>query len=942
MHCPICKVEFKNFNEDISKHVLMIKGVNGSNHIHGPLENKELMKEFVNEMLTHAQISDSYQAVQHAVKDLKSVVFHNRQRLGDILMFTCGIRDFKKAFPDVQVNVVSTAGHIWDHNPNIDRSLIPTEVNTIKIGPGKLTNASNRLDWHFANAFRISIEDALNVHIPQGEPRPDIYLTEEEYNAPRVFKQPYWIIVVSGEKGWGCKMYPVERWQEFINKNKDTVFIQLGAKEDDPPRLQGDNVIDWVGKTQDKENGIRDLFKLFLNAEGSIGLVSFHMHLSGALYKPAIVIAGAREPVSFTRYQGHQYITTEGCLPCAATSACWHCNIDSCSNLVIDETKTHISDRKVPKCVDIIHPDDISRALNAYYIGGRLQKRTASNKPALKNIVKSKTAPQIVKDRDLQDKDIELKKFRGQFGLQFDSGSIHYQDWQFIERIIDEHKIKTVLEFGTGLSTLLMANKGIQVISFDTNEKWVAKIKAINPALDVRIWDGVNFDIRKFLLTQKVDMAFVDGPSGGKMREHSVRTASILAPMVVIHDAYGADEKIWQEKHIIDKFQGPVKGGHWNGTYLWQKNVNAGITEMEPSMYPPISTEQKNVKAGIIEKAASKVSLNMNSKFIKIVSTARGWGGCARSITTIMKHLLLAGHKIEFIPFRNSVGSREFRECLNSTLKDVKVTLDYETLHEACDVLFVYADDYVWEFPKPEIAEKFSCLNAQCKVMMLNYRRGGIGEIEWTKRWDKYMFLNSNQELELLEVLPGVKTKVLPPCTELDVFLGVNPVFNHGLNIVRHSSQGDTKFPKAIGTDIKQILDIRLDATINMLPGPSFVNLNSRFLKTPRTDDVRVIADFLEQGNLFWYSLPQGYMDMGPRVILEAMASGLPILADNWGGAIDRVTLECGWRCNTKQEHIEIIKNVTMAELQKKGQASRERAIHEFIPANWIKEIVNV
>ena len=81
-------------------------------------------------------------------------------------------------------------------------------------------------------------------------------------------------------------------------------------------------------------------------------------------------------------------------------------------------------------------------------------------------------------------------------------------------------------------------------------------------------------------------------------------------------------------------------------------------------------------------------------------------------------------------------------------------------------------------------------------------------------------------------------------------------------------------------------------------------------------------------------------MDMGPRVGLEALAAGLPILADNWGGMVDRVTPECGWLCDTKEQHVEIIKNVTLDELKKKGQAARERARQEFIPERWVEEII--
>ena len=958
MICPICKMEIQNFNEELAKHLVVFKGINNTIHVHGPLENKELTKQFINEILIHSGLSDNFKEIISAIKDRKEIVFHNRQRIGDILMFSCGIRDFKKAFPDVRVNVISTAGHIWDNNPYIDRTLIPTEENTIKIGPGRLTNASNRLDWHFANAFRISIEDVLDVHIPQGESRPDIWFTEEEYNAPRVFNEPYWVIVLNGEKGWGCKMYPYERWQEFVNQNKDITFVQLGTNEDNPPRLQGQNIINFVGKTQDKDTGIRDLFKIFLNAEGSIGLVSFHMHLSGGLYKPAIIIAGAREPVSFTRYQGHQYLATEGCLPCAATTACWHCNIDTCPQLVIDESKAHIGDRKVPKCVDIIYPEDITRALNMYYLGGRLQKGVVSKKSEFKNIVKRDSTPAIPVKQEAKEiretKPTQEDPMIAKYGMTFGSGSLTKEDWEFMKQVIQENNVKNILEFGSGISTLLLYDLGIKIISLETMQGWIDKLKKMKPELDIRLWDGENLEISEALRQQGIDMAFVDGPSGGATREFSTKIASELAEIVIIHDASRQNELKWQEKYLKGKFFGPGGGG--KRCHLWAKSKDVKMSfrtgspvyiknqETKVEMYPPIMGSNGKVTIGnstfpIKELNESNVIIS-KPQSIKFISTARGWGGCARSITTIMKYLLKAGHKVEFIPFRNSVGSHEFRECLNSTLKDVKVTLNYETLHEACDILFVYADDFVWEFNKPEIAEAFSTLNADKKIMMVNYRRGGVGEIEWTKGWDKYMFLNSTQEKELLKVLPNAKTKVLPPCIELDEFLKVQPNYDNNIRIVRHSSQGDVKFPKDFGTDIMQILVARLDVVFHMLPGPSFYNANDFFIKYPRTDKPEVIAEFLSKGNLFWYSLPQGYMDQGPRVILEAMAAGLPILADNWGGVTDRVTSECGWLCDKKEQFVEIIKNVTFQGLEKKGKAARERAITEFIPEKWIEEIL--
>lgn len=898
MKCPVCNVEVPHLDKERvpGGHLIAVKSAKDDHiHVHGDIDNKPLMREFMDIV----ELETKIERAKGTSLDRKEFVFHNRQRIGDILMFTCAIRDFKAAYPDTRVNVISTAMHIWDHNPHIDKTLAGITENTIKIGPGKLTNSSNRIDWHFANAFRVSIEDTLRVHIPQGESRPDIWFTEEEYNAPRITKEPYWIIIVGGEKGWGCKMYPFERWQEFVSQNSDTLFYQLGSAGDVHPRLQGSNVVDYIGKTEDRNTGIRDLFKLFLNAEGSIGLVSFHMHLSGALNKPSIVVAGAREPVSFTRYAGHQYLSTDGCLPCGI-NACWHCNIDTCTNLVMGTEKT-------PRCVDMINPEDLTRALNNYYIGGRLKKGVASDKPKFKNVVKT---PAIVPVPDKPTIDIV------KYGFAWGGGCITDQDWDFIKNTIEKNNIKTILEFGAGLSTLLMMELGLKITTYETNQGWIDKIKSLNPDCNIRLWDGNSeIDLMPY------DMAFVDGPAGGVNRELSTHIASQCATVVIVHDAGRTYEKMWQDMYLKGRFSGPGKGGH--RCHLWVKD-SGGAT--------PIGATPK------AEVAEASV-MRPHNKFIKVVSTARGWGGCARSVTTIMKFLVQAGHSVEFIPFRNKVSSREYLEFLRQH-PEIRVTENYDTLPESCDILFMYADDYIWEFDSPDIGDIFSNLNASRKIMMLNFRRGKVGEITWTQNWDKYMFLNSTQERELLKVHPGVKTKVLPPCTELHEFLQVTPDYSGSLRIVRHSSQGDVKFPKTIGTDIADILASRPDSIIHMLPGPSFIQSTNRFIKHPRTDNPAVIASFLAGGSLFWYSLPEGYMDMGPRVILEAMASGLAVVADNWGGAVDRVTQETGWLCRSKAEHLEVIKHVTYAELKQRGEAARERARAEFIPERWIEEIL--
>lgn len=932
--CTVCEKDIPAIKQPGPHfmHMMATKDLtDGHIHVHGDLHDKQTMEELIAVAKNEVGLDES---VSQKL-DRKEVVFHNRQRIGDMLMFTCGVRDFKLAFPDVRVNVVSTAGHIFDHNPYIDRTLVPTAENTIKIGPGKLTNSSNRIDWHFANAYRVSIEDALKVHIPQGESRPDIWLTEEEYNSPRPFAQPYWVISCSGEKGWGCKMYPHTKWQKVVEQNPDLTFVQIGTKEDNAPRLQGPNVIDWIGKTQSRDTGIRDLFKLFLHAEGSIGLVSFHMHLSGALYKPCVVIAGGREPVHFTRYPGHRYLSTDGCLPCAV-DACWACDITEgktrCKS-VIDRPET--LEKRVPECVDIIDPEDVTREIRLYYRGGRLKVGEPCAKPKLKNVVPTpKTVPvvSVPEKKEEPTSGIDVSKY----GMAWGGGCITERDWIFISGILKDRGVKTVLEFGTGLSTLLFQDAGAKTFTYETHPGWVAKIKALKPDSEIVIWDGKSRDP----VEGRYDMAFVDGPAGDQPREWSTKYASEFADIVVVHDAGRQFAREYQDRYLAPNFEGPFKGGH--RCHLWVRKgrhgalspekggISEGSAPVNTSPNPPPMAHVAPTKAG--------------SKTVKIVSTARGWGGCARSVTTIMRKLVQAGHRVEFIPFRNSVGSREFKEVLAGDLRSVQVTPSYETVSEPCDTLLVYADDYVWEFGKPEVYRWFEDIQAERKVMMLNYRRGKVGDLEWTKGWDQYVFLNSTQEKELLGVYQQAhgKTMVLPPCADLEPFLKVKPDYLGPVRIVRHSSQGDVKFSKdTIASEIQNILNIRNDCTITMLPGPSFVPTSDRFIRLPRTADPEQIASFLSTGNLFWYSLPPGYMDMGPRVILEAMAAGIPVMADNWGGAKDRVLNgKTGWLVNDKSEYAQIVKEVSPEDLRQMGQHARSTAYDVFRPEKWLEVLV--
>jgi len=823
----------------------------------------------------------------------EQIVFHNRQAIGDILTFTAGVRDFKKAFPDTRVGVISTAMHIWDHNPYIDHNF-RDDRHILKIGPGFLTNKSNSSDLHMCNAFRLDMENKLGLRIPQGPITPDIWMTEEEHKAPPLIDGPYWLFVYGGEPGWPCKQY--HRWQEVINILKDDIqIVQIGVSNHPYPRLE--NVIDYVGKTQDKNRGIRDLWNLFLHAQGTLGLVSMHMHLSAAFGNPCVTLAGAREPASFTQYFGHQYIQTNGTMFCGEHTSCWKCKLEGCKNLTKPDNITaghHVD--QVPKCVEIIEPEEIAEGIRKYYKGGRLEYGKKVPNKFFKNVTKEPRVFVIPKAEAVDNDFLE------KWGFKWGGGSMTDRDWVFMKDIFAEYKIKNVLEFGAGLSSLLMGTIADKVITYETMTGWIEKIKGLSDPNknDIRQWDGKSLKLKKD--DPKFDFAFVDGPSGGENREWSTKFASEHSDLIIVHDAGRKPEREWQEKYLASEFQLVAKGGH--RCHFWQRRTMCEVDESKP--------------------------------LARMITTCRGYGGSERSTIFIMQGLLDAGYRVDLCPTGNISG-----EYLKNIPKGV-IQQPWQSMREPSDITVFYTSDCIWNFNEPMYKAHMPHLNAKKKIMILNYKIGGAGKVDWTFGWDKYLFLNSEHEAEILKRIKSANTKVMAPPTDLTEFFKVEPNYNDQLKLIRHSSQGDNKYPETINEMVSDILRIDSSIELHFMPARSNCKDHPQVYKYQKNKPP--VYEFLNNGNCFLYHLPEGYTEGGPRVILEAHAAGLPVICDNHSGMKDRVTDETGFRCNSYEEMLEAIKTLNNDRdlLKKMGEAARERAKTEFVPEAWIKTILEV
>jgi ADP-heptose:LPS heptosyltransferase len=356
--------------------------------------------------------------------DLIKVELRNGNALGDILNLTCAVRDFKHTYPDrFLVRMNTKCMHVWDNNPYLSEFEDPDMI--LNLGPLKAVNGSNTSGLHYANGFRLSLEQNINLPINQGHIKPDLHLTDKE-KEQRWIDGRYWIICSGGKGDFTAKWWIHERWQKVVDALPWITFVQIGeSKHKEHKPLEGKNVINLLGRTEDPNTGLRDLFSLYYHCDGSVGLVSMQMHLAAAFDKACVVVAGAREARSFENYNDHVYLSNQGTLRCKNICdncskfsirdynkkkekyceahgtkvphelyyskklcdkydpvdptrryiyGCWKKGINSCCNHEI------IDGQKYAKCVALIQPEDVVKAIGSYYYNGAL---TPIEKPAI-------------------------------------------------------------------------------------------------------------------------------------------------------------------------------------------------------------------------------------------------------------------------------------------------------------------------------------------------------------------------------------------------------------------------------------------------------------------------------------------------------------------------------------------------------------------------------
>jgi len=311
-------------------------------------------------------------------------ILKNYQSPGDIVMLTAAVRDLKLSHPEIEIDVDTGCSEIWENNPHLTRGL---KAEIIK-ADYPLIHESNEGQHHFIHAFRLFLEDKLNLRIKPTKFKGDIHISDEEKGwtsqiEDMGIKDRFWIINAGGKFDFTAKWWSPISYQKVIDHFKGKItFVQVGQKGHWHPKLTG--VVDLIGKTD-----LRQLIRLVYHSSGVITGVSLLMHLSaaieskhGLLNRPGVVIAGGREPVQWEAYPHHRFLAVNGAMTCCDNGGCWNsrCQLVGdgdkkdteklCLHPVNIRTKPPI---RIPKCMDMIKAEDVIRAIQTYYTGGVLE-----------------------------------------------------------------------------------------------------------------------------------------------------------------------------------------------------------------------------------------------------------------------------------------------------------------------------------------------------------------------------------------------------------------------------------------------------------------------------------------------------------------------------------------------------------------------------------------
>ena len=318
---------------------------------------------------------------------MKSVILRSFQSPGDVVMLTAAVRDLHAACPgQFRTDVRTSAPDLWRNNPYITPMCEREPAVQVLEMHYPLIHHANQRPYHFLHGYPQFLESQFNVRIPLTQFHGDIHLSQEEKQQPPPGREQgvpsrYWLLVAGGKYDFTAKWWNPDCFQRVVDHFQGRLqFVQCGEAGHWHPPLR--NVVNLVGKTT-----LREFVRLIYHADGVLCPVTLAMHLAAAVEtkrggrgtRPCVVIAGGREPAHWEAYPQHQFLTTSGALTCCSTGGCWksRCQLvgdgDPKDTRDLCEQPVQIRpDLRIPRCMEMIRPEDVIRRIELYFEGGAL------------------------------------------------------------------------------------------------------------------------------------------------------------------------------------------------------------------------------------------------------------------------------------------------------------------------------------------------------------------------------------------------------------------------------------------------------------------------------------------------------------------------------------------------------------------------------------------
>ena len=325
---------------------------------------------------------------------------------------------------------------------------------------------------------------------------------------------------------------------------------------------------------------------------------------------------------------------------------------------------------------------------------------------------------------------------------------------------------------------------------------------------------------------------------------------------------------------------------------------------------------------------------------ITILCNAHSWGGGERSIAYISQLLMESGHDVTIKPtqgFKKEFKIPQGVKLVQSFILNPQIPVG------ECDVLLIYANEILHYTASTRAQWDYILSGKYRKICCINHEIGKGHEDWFVSKIDKFLFLSSSRRLQFLNAisLEGKETKVLAPAVDLEPFLKITPNYKENLRFIRITNQR-FKWDMEDTLETFKALSLRHPEAYFLFMGTP-QPIRNQFWDNDRFHMLRNFEvpnyQFLRMGNLFHYMTPAKYEDQGPRVIVEAMASAIPVVAQKRGGAADRITEKTGWFVKDQNDLLNTVLHISPKVLEEKGQAARKRAVRYFDARKWVEQI---